>query len=248
MPSTILDEISRQIDEARADLDAYRPQEMAWVQRAKVTANGLIPWLESNAVGIKEYVEGVLNAPVQLRRMWPDIRAQVNLPKEQIEAFDRQLTLDDVLREKVTGELISNVVTKYLLKHNSRLQTNGRSDYPDIYVADLDYSGLRAFRRARGEEKLVYGAALKNDRPVRVPDGLEIKTCHEAIRVDCHYPHIGLHICLIYGEVGRVFTVTDLRIAFLKTSDYHISGRNTEATTVKASFNGERFVSLFPVS
>lgn len=190
--------------------------------------------------------EGVLNAPLQLRLMWADIRSRVNLPKEQIEAFDRQLTLDDVLRESVTGELIGKVVTKFLLEHNSRLKTNGRSDYPDVYLSDLDYPGLKAFRRTSGGDKHEYGAALKNSRPVRVPDGLEIKTCQKTIRVDCHYPHIGLHLCLVYGEIDRAFTVTDLRIAFLRTSDYHISGRNTEATTAKASFNGDRFVSLFP--
>ena len=206
----------------------------------------LIPWLEANAASLKEYVEGVLNAPLQLRRMWNDIREHVNLPKEQIEAFDRQLTLDDVLRESVTGELISKVVTKFLLDHNPSLQTNGRSDYPDIYIATLDYTALPRFRRMRAGETEEYGAALKGEelRPVRVPDGLEIKTCRDQIRVDCHFAHAGMHLALIFAEIGRVITVTDLRIAFLRGSDYRESGRNTAATTVKFSFNGERFVSV----
>jgi hypothetical protein len=248
MPSTTLDVIHRQIDDAQADLQQYRPQEMKWADRAKASAGILVPWLDANAAGMKQYVEGVLNAPMQLRRMWTHIRAHVNLPKEQIESFDRQLTLDDVLRESVTGELISKVVTKFLLDHNAALQTNGRSDYPDIFLQTLDYSGLQAFRRAKAGDVAEYGAALKKGRPVRVPDGLEIKTCRDSIRVDCHYAHAGMHLCLIFGNIDRVFTMTDLRIAFLRTSDYRIAVRNTETTTVKASFNGDRFVSLFPGS
>ncbi len=246
MPSTVLNLINGQIDEAFSELKQYCPQEMNWPLRVKESAAALVPWLEENAVAIKSYVEGVLNAPVQLRKMWADIRPQINLPKEQLESFDRQLMLDDVLRESVTGELISKVITKFLLDHNPVLQTNGRSDYPDIYFSNVDYSGLNAFRRSTAEEKIPYGAALKSERPVRVPDGLEIKTCCKTVRVDCHYPHAGLHLCLVYNEIDLTFSVTDLRIAFLRRSDYRISGRNTEATTVKASFNGERFITLLP--
>lgn len=47
------------------------------------------------------------------------------------------------------------------------------------------------------------------------------------------------------GEITRNFTVTDVRGAFLCTKDDRESKRNTTATTVKYSFNGDRFVSLF---
>ncbi len=223
MPQSVLDVINQQIEEARTDLLHYRPHEMDWSTRARATAQTLIPWLTSETPGLKSYVEGVLNAPVELRRMWADIRAQVDLPPEQIEAFDHQLSLDDVLRESVTGEVVSKVVTKYLTDHEPDLKCNGRSDYPDLFLGSLDYSGLTQFQRKRSEGDVEYGAALKGTekRPVRVPDGLEIKTCRNQIRVDCHHPHAGLHLVLVFGETKRIFTVTDLRIAFLRLSDYH---------------------------
>jgi hypothetical protein len=84
---------------------------------------------------------------------------------------------------------------------------------------------------------------------VRVPNGLEIKTCRNQIRVDCHHPHAGLHLALVFREDKRFFTVTDLRVAFLRLADYYEANRNTTATTVKYSFNGDHFVTLLePVS
>ncbi len=237
--------IKSQIKAAAGDLKAYRPQEMKWTAKAIVSAERLIPWLSSIAAGLKNFSEEVLNAPVQLRRMWTEIQKHVDLPKEKKESFDRQLNLDDVLRESVTGETVSKVVTKYLIDNfpKGALKSNGRSDYPDLYLSDLDYSLLPTFQRFKNS-KDEYGAALKGGRPVRVPDGLEIKTCRDRIAVDCHHPHTGLHLVLLFRETDRLFTVDDLRVAFLRQGDYRESERNTTATTVKYSFNGDRFVSL----
>ena len=248
VPKSVLKVIERQIVAGAADLKIYRPREMDWPRRAVAAARSVVPRLEAAAPGLKSYVEGVLNAPVQLRRMWADIRGRVDLPKEQLEAFDRQLSLDDVLRESVTGEVVSNVVSKYLIDRVGDLKSNGRSDYPDLFLRSLDYSGLPVFKRGKRTGQEEYGAALKGKppRPVRIPDGLEINTCRDQIRVDCHHPHAGLHLALVFGETDRFFTVTDLRLAFLRQSDYRESKRNTTATTVKYSFNGDRFVSLLP--
>lgn len=245
MPNTPLDIIRSQIDAAQTDLQQYPPSEMNWHARAKDAAGILVPWLEQHATGMKEYVEGVLNAPIQIRQIWSEIRSLVSAPIEQIEAFDRHLALDEVLGETITCELISRVVTKYMLEHNTCLKSNGSSDYPDIFLNTLDYSSLPVFNRS---ETNVYGAALKGPqrRPVRVPDGLEIKTCSKRIAVDCHFNHAGLHFALVFNVLNRIYQVSDLRIAFLRPSDYRISGRNTGTTTFKASFNGERFVSVIP--
>ena len=245
----VLATVKSQIATAQNDLHHYRPESVDWNKRAVETADGLIPWLIEIVPGMKNYVQDVLNAPALLRSMWATIRQHVNLPKEQMEAFDRQLTLDDVLRESVTGEVVSNIVTKYLLDHHpkSSLKSNGRSDYPDLYDSSLDYSALPQFKR---KKKVTtddeYGGAVKakEKRPVRVPDGLEIKTCRDRVAVDCHHPHAGLHLVLLFSETGRMFTVNDVRVAFLRSSDYRESERNTTATTVKYSFNGDRFVSI----
>ena len=248
----VLATIKSQIKEAASDLNAYRPESLDWNKRAGTTAESLIPWLIEVVPGMKHYVQAVLNAPAMLRSMWATIRQHVSLLREEIEAFDRQLTLDDVLRESVTGEVVSNVITKYLLEQHpaSGLKSNGRSDYPDIYLSTLDYSALPQFKRKKKETSQdEYGAAVKGmaRRPVRVPDGLEIKTCRARIAVDCHHPHAGLHLVLVFTETARMFTVSDVRIAFLRSGDYRESERNTTATTVKYSFNGDGFVSLLGV-
>ncbi len=248
-----LNRITSQVAAAQADLRTYRPDTVDWSARALATANDLIPWLVHVAPALKNYVQDVLNAPALLRCMWATIRRHFNLAREQIEAFDRQLALDDVLRESVTGEVVSNVVGKYLMEHHphSALSSNGRSDYPDLSLATLDYSALPQFKRKKqvtAEDE--YGAAVKGTqkRPVRVPDGIEIKTCRERIAVDCHHPHAGLHLVLLFTEAARTFAVEDVRVAFLRAGDYRESERNTTATTVKYSFNGDHFVSLLPAT
>ncbi len=246
MSNNALDTVKSQIKSAKDELSAYHPSDSNWAKRAIVNAERLIPWLIEVSPQLKGYCEDVLNAPAQLRRMWTDIKPHVDLPKEQIEAFDRQLSFDDVLRVSITGEVVSSVVSKFLMDNfpKAALKSNGRSDYPDLYLGDVDYSFLPIFQRIKKKED-EYGAALKGDkRPVRVPDGLEIKTCRGRIAVDCHHPHAGMHLVLLFGETDHLFSVDDIRIAFLCQSDYRESERNTTATTVKYSFNGDRFVSL----
>ena len=245
MPRTVLSQIRQQIKAAEPELCSYSPSEMNWPKRVIQSVEKLIPRLEHGAEGLKANVEDVLNASKKVRALWTAIRNHVDLPKNEILEFDRLLRLDDILRESVTGEVVSKVVTKYLMKHDSELRSNGRSDYPDLYLSSADYSGLPLFRRQDGESR-EYGAAIKGveRRPVRVPDGIEIKTCRDSIRVDCHHPHSGLHLVVVFSESKRIFAVKDIAIAFLKTDDYQESARNTTATTVKYSFNGERFISL----
>jgi hypothetical protein len=60
-------------------------------------------------------------------------------------------------------------------------------------------------------------------------------------------PHAGLHLVVLFSEASKIFTVDDVRVAFLRASDYRESERNTTATTVKYSFNGDRFVSVLRV-
>jgi hypothetical protein len=179
--------------------------------------------------------------------MWIEIKNHIDLPKEQIESFDRQLEFDDVLRISISGEVVSTIVSKFLVDNfpQNVLKSNGRSDYPDLYLGDIDYSFLPVFQRIKKRED-EYGAAMKGSdkRPVRIPDGLEIKTCRGRIAVDCHHPHAGLHLVLLFGETDSMFSVDDVRVAFLRQIDYRESERNTTATTVKYSFSGEHFVSI----
>jgi hypothetical protein len=243
MSQPVLDIIRGQIAAAEPALRAYRPTTVDWPGRAAQTAESLVPWLGGVAGDLKAHVEDVLNAPTRIRELWKSLRAGCAASPDQLLAFDRLLVLDDVLRESVTGEVVSGVVGKFLLDRNADLRSNGRSDYPDLYRASLDYSAVPAFTRKGTEE---FGAALKgrDRRPVRVPDGLEIKSCRVRVAVDCHYPHAGLHLVLLFTGRTGAYVVTDIRVAFLSLGDYRRSNESTEATTRKFSFDGTRFVSI----
>ncbi len=241
MGKQVIDFVKQQINAATLDLHEYQPAKGEWKKRALTTAKTLVPWLEQHAKQLKEYVEGVLNAPVKLRQLWKLMKPHVSLPRKKTDEFDSYLTLDGLLRESITGEVVSKVITQFLLDQHGSLGCNGRSDYPDIFLKPLDYKFLPHFTRKGGNE---FGASLKGGRPVRVPDGLEIKTCRKRVSVDCHFPHAGLHLVLVFSEAERIFTVSDILIAFLKAADYRRSNESTEATTRKFSFNGDRFISL----
>ncbi len=247
---SVLATIQKQIAAAKKDLRDYRPPAVDWSARANDAADLFVPWLLKIAPELKTYVQDVLNAPTLIRSMWATFRTTVNLPTSGLAEFERLLALDEVLRESVTGETVSNVVTRYLLEHATPLELdkNSRSDYPDVYIATPDYyRDLPSFtRKATGKQAAIYGAALKGKakRPVRVPDGLEIKTCRDRVAVDCHFPHAGLHLVVLFAESNRDYAVTDILLAFLNLADYREAKRNTAATTVKYSFGGTQFVSV----
>ena len=113
MTQSVLAFVEQQILDAESELANYRPSEMNWPERARASAAKLIPLLESTAPGMKSYVEGVLNAPLNLRKLWKQARTQSKLAEQVKREFDRQLELDNVLRESMTGETISKVVTVY---------------------------------------------------------------------------------------------------------------------------------------
>jgi len=110
-------------------------------------------------------------------------------------------------------------------------------------LRDNDYSLLPKFQRGT---KQVYGAAIKGKsrRPVRVPDGLEIKTCKGPFAVDCHHAHAGLHLVVLFNKTKKQFRVNDIQVAFMRAELYRITVPASPTTTLKASFNGQPFVSI----
>src|SRR5439155_6338413 len=100
------------------------------------------------------------------------------------------------------GDTVSIVVTGHLLARypGGMLGGNSKSDYPDLFIKSYDYSGLPV--RSRTDEEI--GAAVRGKlrKPIRVPDGLEIKTARDGRSVDCHYPHVGLHLMLSFITTG----------------------------------------------
>lgn len=237
--------ILQQVNAAKTELDAYGPPGIGWHDRAAAGVNAMIPWLVKEAPGLRQYVEDVLNSPALLREAWMMLRPQIDAPGE-IARIDELLKHEAVLLDFVAGDTVSFVVTDHLLARypGGALAGNGKSDYPDLFVKTNDYSMLPV--RTRGDTDI--GAAVRktNRKPIRVPDGLEIKTSRDRANIDCHYPHVGLHLMLSFVTTGTHVVVDEVLAAFLRRDDYRISGRNSEATTVKASFNRQSFVSLLP--
>jgi len=238
--------IRGQIKSAKPELDAYAPVEIDWYKRSLKTADAVIPWLCKLAPDLLGFCEEVYNSPERLRELWTQCKAQHSLGKFA-EKIELQLAREQVLIKEIAGDVVSRVMTDYMLADGvgKRMLSNGKSDYPDLYLRDYDYAALPRFDRQQNRE---YGAALKgtNQKPVRVPDGLEIKTCRNAFRVDCHYNHMGLHVALFYTEKNGRAKMCDLLAAFLRPCDYRLATRNTDATTAKASFSAKQFISLTP--
>jgi len=239
-----------QIDAARKELDSYPPSGFGWYKRSRETAKLLVPWLTGIAPRLKTYVEEVVNSKRLVRSSWQKIKsvAGKRIPADLVVSMDHELELEGILLDTVGGDVMSKVIEKFLIENspNADLESNGRSDYPDLFLRSKNYSLLPAFKKLKGESG-GYGAALKgkSSRPVRIPDGLEVKTCRNSFNVDCHHAHAGLHLALLcHGRQGSL-VVTDIQVAYLQHSDYRITKPASPTTTLKASFNGKQFVSLF---
>jgi len=243
--TTALAHVLGQIKAAKAELDAYAPLGFGWRKRAIAAAGSLVPWLIKEAPGLRLYVEEVLNSPALLRSAWASLKSQVDAPGE-VARIDELLTREGVLLAFVAGDTVSTVVTGHLLSRypTGGLGGNSKSDYPDIYVKTNDYSKLSV--RTRDDKEIGAAVRGKEKKPVRVPDGLEIKTSRDNASIDCHYPHVGLHLMLSFKTTGASVVVDDVLVAFLRNSNYRITIPKTKATTLKASFSRAPFVSLLP--
>lgn len=238
-----LQRILEQARAAKAELDAYAPAGFRWYDRAIETVKTLVPWLVREAPGLRIYVEDVLNSPRLLREAWAAVRLQIDAPAE-VARIDELLKREAVLLDFVAGDTVSIVVTGHLLARYpaGSLVGNSKSDYPDLFIKTYDYSKLPL--RTRNDQKIGAAVRGKERKPVRVPDGLEIKTSRDNANIDCHYPHVGLHLMLSFTASGERVVVNDVLAAFLRRDDYRITRPKTQATTLKASFSRAPFVSL----
>lgn len=253
MKCSQLNHVLAQLAAAKSELSQYPPQEVDWYSRATETCKELVPFLVDHALGLREYVDGVMNSPFVLRRdlsRISEIAAKSSMSRSKKfktlwKSVETSAEFEKLLLTHVGGTTVSKLIEKYLIAEsgNYALLSNGASDYPDLYSSVKDYSKLPAFRRGKNQ---VYGAAVKGkkQRPVRVPDGLEIKTCSKAFAVDCHHAHTGLHLVLLFNKTGSEFKTFDIQIAFLRKELYRITNPSSPTTTLKASFNGSHFVSL----
>ena len=128
----------------RAELQTYPPASVDWLARAFAAADVLIPWLVGTAPELKSHVEKVLNSPHRLRTQWTALCNHASLPTEQIKAFDREPSYAKILLEFVGGEVVSIIVTADLLAAfpGSGLKSNGKSDYPDLFLMANEYANL----------------------------------------------------------------------------------------------------------
>lgn len=224
-------------------IQAYAPPGIGWYDRCAATAKTLVPWLEQEAPGLRQYVEEVLNSPALLREARATLKLQIDSAGE-VARIDELLNHEGVLLRFVAGDTVSIVVTGHLLIRFPRgeLVGNSKSDYPDLFLNTCDYSKLPV--RSKKDQEI--GAAVRGAqrKPVRVPDGLEIKTSRDNANIDCHFPHVGLHLMLSFLTTGDRVVVDDVLVAFLRFEHYRITVPKTKATTLKASFSRVPFISL----
>ncbi len=254
MTSRVLRHVLKQVKESKPELTLTLPKSIDWNTRAIATCKRLVPWLEQHSTALASYLTGVMNSP-------NDVRDSVKLLVDRflLETASKPTTTDDkilnslrsaleyeeLLIAEAGGTVVSKLIERYFIdkSENWILESNGASDYPDLFFRDNDYSMLSKFQRG---SKQVYGAALKGKslRPVRVPDGLEVKTCKGPFAVDCHHAHAGLHLVVLFNKARKQFRVNDIQIAFMRRDFYRITVPASPTTTLKASFNGQNFISI----
>lgn len=258
MNTAALSHVLNQIKLATPELSKYAPETVVWQSRCKRVATRLVPWLENEAKSLADFLTGVLNSPADVRRAvsaiiaflesQPAANSNKNIQAE-IETIKQALDHEKLLLLSMGGTVVSKLVERFLIERSTEweLESNGASDYPDLFLRSDDYSQLPGFRRGKDQ---VYGASLKgkSKRPVRVPDGLEVKTCRRNFAVDCHHAHVGLHLVVIFDRVKNNFIITDVLVGFMRHELYRITIPATPTTTLKASFNGQHFVSILPPS
>jgi hypothetical protein len=194
-----------------------------------------VPWLVNTAGTVRDFVDQYLASPATVRTLWEEIKTSSGITNDISKAMDIALTHEYVLLERPSGALISKLIESCLISNYpfGVMKSNGASDYPDLFIVSDEHQLLPL----HGRKRKGYGAALKGGRPVRIPDGIEIKTARVGAGIDCHYPHTGLHYVLQYDNNSRPIQVTDIKIGYVVEETYHISKQNTEATTAKASFS-----------
>lgn len=245
----VLAKIQGQIDQAAKELREYAPNAIDWYARSRAAADQLAPWLVDVAAGLRGSLNEVLASPTLVRDTWERIKTEGSIAADLTAEMDASLANEQVLVSKPSGALISKLIERYLIHHfpTDDLESNGASDYPDLFVRSYDYAEVPSHTR----DAVKFGAAIKGGRPVRVPDGIEIKTVGVGKGIDCHYPHVGLHLIVEYDAKDQPIHVTDIRLGFARRDTYAIANRRTEATTVKASFRrstiqSSAFVSILP--
>lgn len=253
-----LEYVLEQIEVSRNELLHYPPENVDWYERATKTARRLVPWLIRLAPRLREHLDGVMNSPLDVRKGIADLWAIV----DQHESFNEiprvgaiRSKMSDALRDETQllvgagGAVLSKLIESFLIESSDdwSLESNGASDYPDLFLRSDDYSFLPTFTR-KGDNK-VFGAAIKgkSKRPVRIPDGLEIKTCKGTLAVDCHHAHVGLHLVVTFNK-HKNYETKDVLVGFMRKESYRITKPSTPTTTLKASFNGAHFVSLLSSS
>lgn len=134
--------VPSQIDAAKQELDSYPPKGFGWYKRSRETAKVLVPRLIGITPRLKTYVEEVVNSKRLVRSSWQKIKsaAEKRISADLIASMDRELELEGILVDTVGGDVMSKVIEKFLIENspNVGLESNGRSDYPDLFFRSKD--------------------------------------------------------------------------------------------------------------
>jgi hypothetical protein len=255
----VLKHLLKQVDNDKA-LDTLKP-DIDWPKRVKETISKFVPSLIERASWLKAEIERVLNSSKRTREQWEQIKDQLarqELPskvKKIIAQMDTSVN-DEELLTRIDGSTVSRVISKSLLMIRDDIVENGGNTYPDLYFCTADYSllpkrtksnpkGPAVFiQKVKGKKKSKNEKNEEKRRPTCVPDGLEIKSCKGIIKADCHAPHQGTQVVVLYGSENGKWFVHDICIGYLSESNYKHRERNSPTATDKWSFQAAPFISV----
>lgn len=246
--------------ETREELSNYGPSGFDWNDRVREAASIFLPLLVNLAPVLASQSVAPFNFATELNdylrgneteRVLSSILDRSPQSKEAavhwIEQCRQLAQGASRAVANVESQQISAEVRRFLLSDDelgSIAVDNGNSIYPDLLLADFDYSFLSFQSRSNP----IHGPCLRNrrkPRPSNVPDGCEIKTNQsDKLKVDAHGAHPGLHLGITWGFDGPRVTVYDVWVAYIRESDYTISNGRVDVTTKKRSFGHAPFISL----
>lgn len=245
LENKVLAYVIAQIENDAEALSQLAPA-LPWRQRIEAAARRFLPRLMALAPRLRRDIELTLNSPRIIRATWQQLKADLQaMPlaeetQQRLALLDAELILESNLLTIITGETVSHLIADFLCREIAGIRQNNRSTYPDLYLAEFDYSLLPPRRRGH-----TIGPARKGEAPSSVPDGVELKSQRgKKIRVDCHHNHQGLHLVLTFDRVQEEWKTFDLYVAYLTQADYQRATRNTTATTEKFSFSHAPFISV----
>ena len=106
MTSSALRHVLKQVRESKNELTMYMPESVDWNSRAAANCQRLVPWLESHAFDLANYLTDVMNSPNDVRNSVKLILEQIGQESKLLESTSISKTTDRLLKSLNLEELL----------------------------------------------------------------------------------------------------------------------------------------------